>query len=231
MGINFLKFGNNYQQTVQKSSVQNPASFRAKFNTGILNKDIVSFSGLWDNRGYYPYTDKTTQVSMHHDLNGYNSDIRYTLNRLNKGIAPSEEDAWLLNAIDKIDAEFENLPPLEDDFVFYRGRSRHPVIERFNIDFPIIENAKEGDIIVPDNGYSYGAFKKELAACWADGYNTDNMMYEIHVPQGAKVSRNLEHGGEVIFPRSSKYRLISKEKDSRGVLNVVLEYILPEENK
>ena len=52
-------------------------------------------------------------------------------------------------------------------------------------------------------------------------------MMEIHVPKGAKVSRNMEYGGGVIFQRGAEYRLISKEKDSRGVLNVVLEYILP----
>ena len=53
------------------------------------------------------------------------------------------------------------------------------------------------------------------------------MLFEIHVPEGAKISRNMEHGGEVVFPKGAEYRLISKEKDSRGVLNVVLEYILP----
>ena len=52
-------------------------------------------------------------------------------------------------------------------------------------------------------------------------------MMEIHVPKGVKISRNMEHGGEVVFPKGVEYRLISKEKDSRGVLNVVLEYILP----
>ena len=121
----------------------------------------------------------------------------------------------------------KKLPPLEDDFVFYRGRSKHPVIKRFNEDFHIIEAANIGDIVVPDKAYSYGTFKKELAEHWSGGLDK-NMMHEIHVPKGAKVSRNMEHGGEVVFPRGAEYRLISKEKDEKGFLNVVLEYILPE---
>ncbi len=130
--------------------------------------------------------------------------------------------------IDEFDADFAKLPPLEDNFVFYRGRFLHPIAESFNKDFKIIENAKPGDVVVPDKAYSYGAFKKDLAEHWTNSYDKGGMMMEIHVPKGAKISRNMEHGGEVVFPRGAEYRLISKEKDNRGILNVVLEYILPE---
>lgn len=227
----------NFLRNIQKQAkvpvlhcanpLKSPNNYR--FNTGVLKTDTVSFTGKfnYDNERHYPYTDDFTQVSMHHDINRSNSDIRYILTRLEKGLPLEKYDKWTLEYISEIDKEFENLPPLEDDFVFYRGRGKNSLIKRFNQDFDVIENAKEGDTIIPDKGYSYGAFKKELAENWSNSVN-DNMMLEIHVPKGAKVSRNGEHGGEVVFPRGAEYKLISKEKDRFGTLNVVLEYILPE---
>ena len=209
----------------KKACTQNIADAAPKFNTGVLEKDTVNFSQSVK-KALYPFTDSTTQVPKHHKINGYNSNIRYALNRLEKGQPLDEEDKWALNVAEKLDESFQKLPLLEDDFVFYRGRSEHPVIKRFNEDFHIIEAANTGDIVVPDKAYSYGAFKKEIAEHWSGGLDK-NMMFEIHVPKGVKISRNMEHGGEVVFPKGAEYRLISKEKDSRGVLNVVLEYILP----
>ena len=206
----------------KKVGVQSAAVSAPKFNTGILDKDTVSFSKNVK-KAIYPFTDKTTQVPQHHQINGYNNSIRYAINSVEKGKPLDEEDKWALNLVKKLDEAFKNLPPLEDDFIFYRGRAFNFMTDRFNQDFKVIDGAKAGDIIVPDKAYSYGAFKKELADNWSR-----DMMMEIHVPKGAKVSRNMEHGGEVVFPRGAEYRLISKEKDNKGVLQVVLEYILPE---
>ena len=52
------------------------------------------------------------------------------------------------------------------------------------------------------------------------------MMFKIKLPKGAKVSRNLEHGGEVVIPRNAEYRLISKTTNGDHT-EVELEYILP----
>lgn len=223
MGINLTKLtqGANagLQALSEKTGVQN-FSGAAKFNTGILDKDTVSFSHTVKK---LPFCDKTTQAEKHHDINSYNCQIRDVLNKIANGKELKKHEEFYLELINEIDAQFAKLPPLEDDFVFWRGRALNFGIERFNKDFRAIEAAKVGDIIVPDKAYSYGAFKKELADNWGC-----DMMMEIHVPKGAKVSRNMEHGGEVVFPRGAEYRLISKEKDEKGFLNVVLEYILPE---
>ena len=54
-------------------------------------------------------------------------------------------------------------------------------------------------------------------------------MYKIRIPKGAKVSRNLEHGGEVVMPRNAQYRIISKTTyDYR--IEVELENILPKKD-
>lgn len=50
------------------------------------------------------------------------------------------------------------------------------------------------------------------------------MMFKIKLPKGAKVSRNLEHGGEVVMPRNAEYRLLSKSTNGNHT-EVELEYI------
>ena len=49
------------------------------------------------------------------------------------------------------------------------------------------------------------------------------------IPKGARVSRNMEHGGEILMPRGAEYRLISKQLRPDGKTDVTLEYILPKQ--
>ncbi|MBS6552809.1 MAG: hypothetical protein KH321_02585 [Clostridium sp.] len=167
---------------------------------------------------------KGSAVEMHHEIHGANCHIR-------SDIAENGKPVVMKKIVDKMDADFSNLTPTNEAFTVYRGRSKHPVANSLNTDFNIIENAKIGDIITPDTGYPYAAFHRKLAECWGGtGANCGKgtMMMEIRVPKGAKLSCNLEHGGEAIFPRSSQFKLISKGKDPEGIMNVVLEYILPQ---
>jgi len=206
----------------QKTGVQNVLGAKANFNTGALEKDTVSFSKAAADK-LKAAAAQITEVPEHHNLNGINCNIRSILEKVEEGRPLHRFETCYLSRIDEIDESFEKLAPLDRDIVCYRGRGKNILASSFNRDFDVIEAAKAGDIIVPDRAYSYAAADKEVARNWAV-----NMMYEIRVPKGAKVSRNKEHGGEVIFPRGAKYRLISKEKDKFGILNVVLEYILPE---
>ena len=190
---------------------------------------------------FKPTFAENTQVSMHHDINGYNSKVRETVEARTNGIKGlGEEDVEDIVAAEKymakIDKEFTKLPPLEKDCIVYRGRTENPVIKRFNKDFEIMDKAKVGDVIVPDTGYSYTAFNRSMAENWGgegarsyneDGSLTRNIMYEIHLPKGAKVSRNGEHGGEVVMPRGAQYIIKDKKVDKEGCMEVVLEYILP----
>lgn len=36
------------------------------------------------------------------------------------------------------------------------------------------------------------------------------MLIEYRIPKGSQISSNMEHGGEVVFPALSKFKLISK---------------------
>ena len=104
-------------------------------------------------------------------------------------------------------------------------------LKRLNADFEIMDTAKVGDVVVPDTAYSYTAFSRQLAEGW--GTHSDcarSIMYEIHLPKGAKVSRNLEHGGEVVMPRGAQYKVVDKKVHDNGDIEAVLEYILPKTN-
>lgn len=189
---------------------------------------------------YVPTVSENSAVSMHHSINGENPRIRAAI--ADQAINPSELNEYQLNNIKnmkkhiaEIDREFAQLPPLEKDCIVYRGRAEHPIIDAYNADFKIIENAKAGDLVIPDIGYSYTGFHYDLANGWCQGgrmLDTNNkplrtMMYQINLPKGAKVSRNLEHGGEIIMPRGAQYKVLDKKVAANGDIEVVLEYILP----
>ncbi len=165
---------------------------------------------------FEPNVFNGSAVEMHHNITGYNTEIRREV-ELNQ----------ISTRTKGIDNAFEKLHPLEKDCVVYRGRGGNPTFEEANIDFKIIDEAKLGDVVVPDKSYSYTAFHRKMADNWCSDYGKGMMMYEIIVPKGAKVSRNLEHTGEMIMPRGAKYKLISKDIDPEGVINVKMEYILP----
>lgn len=197
---------------------------------------------------YIPAVFEGSAIPMHHNINGVNNSIRKFIEYKKTGIIPykdKEDITWFLGEIKtgekvtaKIDEAFKNLPPLEKDCIVYRGRAENPIslCKEFNKDFEIIDKAKVGDIIVPDTAYSYCAFKKSLANCWggtgarcfaAPGESNRIMMMTIRLPKGAKVSRNLEHGGEVVMPRGAQYRIVSKNIKENGDIDILLEYVLP----
>lgn len=180
-----------------------------------------------------PAVFEGSQVTMHHGLNGMNSRCRDAYNAATSNKAIDADDMFdvirgLPNML-RIDKEFAQLPPLEKNCIVYRGRFEHPIIKRFNKDFPIIDNARIGDIIIPDTGYSYTGFTEELASHWSSPCGGRTMMFKIKLPKGAKVSRNLEHGGEVVMPRNAEYRLLSKTTNGNHT-EVELEYILPKKD-
>jgi len=182
----------------------------------------------------YPITSEATQVKRHHQIHGSNHLYRRYSGKL-EGHGKTEreftKDEWAkLSDKDKdlaynnstykgmlnIDREFNTLPPLEKDCIFYRG-----VLKK---DIPTLINGKIGEIVVPDKAYAYTAFDRTLASGFSDG-----TMLTIHTPKGAKISRNLEHGGEALFPRNAQYKLLSKGQTPDGNWRIELEYILPKE--
>ena len=201
-----------------------------------LQRDTVQISAStkrWAKplQEYIPVMPKDTkgvEIPFHHDVNADNTSIRAVLDGIKLNSLTNRDRIQLPYIIQDIydyDKAFSKLTPLEKDCVVYRGRTLSSS-ERFNRDFGIIKNAKNGDIIIPDTGYSYTGFTKNLAYNWSNSYNSETMMYTIRLPKGAKVSRNLEHGGEILMPRGAEYKLISKTQKGNHT-DVVLEYILP----
>ena len=194
---------------------------KAKQLTKVITKPAIQTT---------PAVFEGSQVSMHHGLNGINPMCREAYKAATSNKAIDADDMFdVIHGLPKmlkIDKEFAKLPPLDKECIVWRGRFEHPVIERFNQDFKIIDNAKIGDVIIPDTGYSYTGFTKELASHWSSSCGGRTMMFKIKLPKDAKVSRNLEHGGEVVIPRNAEYRLLSKTTNGDHT-EVELEYILP----
>ena len=218
-----------------------------------LKADVVELSAAAASRWaknaeeYIPAVFEGSALPMHHKISGINMSVRDFIQYKKTGIIPYENKGdieWFMGqiktgekSIAEIDKAFHKLPPLEKDCIVYRGRAENPIFKENNVDFEIIDKAKVGDIIIPDTAYSYCAFKKSLANYWggprarmcsvSDDSPNRIMMMTIRIPKGAKVSRNLEHGGEIIMPRSAEYKVISKEIKNNDI-ETTLEYILPQ---
>lgn len=208
-----------------------------------IQSDVVEFSASatrWTKPAeeYIPAITREAKglaVPMHHDLNGDNLRIRSLIKGINTNSLSDTDKFYLkhgLREMYKTDKAFSKLIPTEKDIIGYRGRTEHPFIPRFNEDFEVINKAKVGDIIVPDEAYGYLGTKRGLADNWCCRNNSENLqtiMYTIRIPKGAKVSRNLEHGGEIVMQRGAKYKIISKEVHGKHT-EITLEYILPEKD-
>jgi hypothetical protein len=111
--------------------------------------------------------------------------------------------------IDELDKKWKKLPPLEKDYTFWRNVNKTQAA--------VFANAKTGDIVVPDEGYLYAAFHRQLA----DSYCEGSVSCEIRVPKGTKISADTTGA---FMPRGAQYKLISQKTDPLGQLNVMLEY-------
>lgn len=208
----------------------------------------------WQNpqTDYTPRVFEGTEAPSHHYINGYNSAIRDCFEKIStldnfhffKNMRFMSKKKFLkifqhhidngiiqrrIKTAFRIDKEFAQLPPLEKDCIVYRGRFKPKWdFSSRNADFNIIKKAKTGDIIIPDRAYSYCAFNRSFAETWGkqNKLGCETIMYTIRIPKGAKVSRNLEHGGEIVMPRNAQYKVISKNKKNNHT-EIVLEYQLP----
>ncbi|MBD5402044.1 hypothetical protein HDR58_04515 [bacterium] len=194
-----------------------------------LESDVVQLSqqaNRWNKHPneYIPNCNlPNSQIASHHMIDGKNSSIR-DVGDLKKGLIDECEMLGGYQAI-KVDKEFAQLAPLEKDCIGYRivGRQNNPYKD---IPFRVIDNAKVGDTVILDEGCAYAFQQENLISL--NNYNLQNPMLEIiRIPKGARVSRNMEHGGEILMPRGAEYKLISKDKTSDGKIKVVLEYLLP----
>lgn len=205
-----------------------PAELKGLSFAPELNMDTVSLNlstqrwlrALKNN----PDVSPGSYVAMHHWLEGKNLGIRATIKNIETGRVLKQHHLLTLQDILLCDEAFNKLPSLASDCVVYRARR---LGGRADVDFDIVKNADVGDVIVPDKGYSYTGFTRSIAEHWAPYDRSKGMMYIIRLPKGCKVSRNLEHGGEVVMPRGAEYRVISKHTNYDGTLEVTMEYIPP----
>lgn len=176
-----------------------------------------------------PYCEEgKTMVEGHHNFHAINSSYNETLESRLKDIESIKDKNpkfydFLITQFDEqtknlleTNVKFTKLTPQPRDCVAYRGTCRR--IGEARQDFDVIDSAKIGDIITPTRGFAYGAHRKfgtfpylGSPFDYKGNLTFEPMLIEYRIPKGAKVSSNMEHGGEVVFPGLSKYKLLSKE--------------------
>ncbi len=156
-------------------------------------------------------------VLEHHNAYKVNGILRYGSGR---------EDT--LTAI--LDEGFRTAPPLEEGEVVYRAVCGSTEDGSINFINKIVDS-KIGDTFT-DKGYSYSSFYRGAAqSCngtWDMG--TPEIIMTINVPKGAKVSNgiNRTEQAEMLFPRNSEFRIVSKEKkENSNVWYITVEYVIP----
>lgn len=232
--------------------------YTSKLKTDTFVKKIETW---FDPVGHVaPYAKRgKTEVVGHHDFNASNSNktieelMRFFMKnhpnasqeQIQKALIRKQKRIASDN-LGKIDCNrsFLSLEPQPYNSVAFRGRQRR-IGEQLGSDFDIIEKAQVGDEIVPNSGFAYAAHHKFGAHQymgtpfdWNGNIKFEPMLIEYRIPKGSQISSNMEHGGEVVFPALSKYKLVSKETrlieelDTLGnavgsypYKHVVLEYI------
>lgn len=204
-----------------------------------------------------PYASKGTMVEGHHNFHSRNSLLNETKEMLLEDIACFKDtdpngyemclkryDYMTKRLLEK-NVKFTTLTPQPRDCVAYRGANRR--IGATRQDYDTINSAKIGDIITPTRGYAYAShYKFDTYQYMGSPYSAfdgsvkfEPMLIEYRIPKGSQISSNTEHGGEVVFPALSKYKLLSREEKliekldhltgqpigSYPYKHVVLEYI------
>ena len=202
-----------YQKYIQLSDSEIQKLYRQKLVNpeGISELEFRILEGNHDLRfDTEPLTSNATVIDEHGAVNSFNNRVR---DFVEGGMKDADEIKYLKPRMDRIDKSMTNLPPLEKDCVFYRG-----ICDKY---IECIINGKVGDVVIPDEGYAYAGFHRELASRFGQ------TVLVIRTPKGAKVSRCSANGGEVLFPRGAQYRILSKNKSPNGDNIIELEYILP----
>ena len=191
----------------------------------------------WGNpmQDYIPsFTGASQKSPLHHSINGRGDQIRRAFVNIKSGnptkIQLSNIENYLPVA-QRIDESLSKMPPLEKDCIVYRGILKNSEKAKTSEIFRIFDDCKPGDVIPPDSGYSYCAFHQRKTYGFGgiplEGKRT--VSQTIRLPKGAKVSRSLEHDGEVLMPRDAEYKVISKTVNGNHT-EVTLEYILPKKD-
>ena len=167
-------------------------------------------------------------VSLHGELNGINHFFITGANPelmgkefMSTGLTPKE-------MISMADIEFKRLKPTEEPIKAFRCIGEKP---DFFSEYKLYQkrlNIKKGDTI---NMREYAYATSDIN--YARGYLTNDrgILYEIEIPEGARVSlKGTGINNEIVFPRSSKFECIETKKikgEDEDYLYVKLRYKLP----
>ncbi|MBR1618002.1 hypothetical protein IJ670_07620, partial [bacterium] len=138
----------------------------------------------------------------------------------------SELPDYVRMQVELADENWANLKPSKWTQTLYRGETPYKGANGWD-HYNYIKNLNVGETIT-DKGFMYASHDAILEAYSSGGVFTSRgsecIQYTIEVPQGANL---LDCISEVIFPRKSQFKIISKNIQDNGVINIIMEYILP----
>ncbi len=144
--------------------------------------------------------------------------------------APKDLMEKTVNYVNKLDLQIQSLPPLKEDLILYRGLIDSPFGDT-NKFFRHFVNAKVGDIIIPDEAYTFLALKKSVAqrygssAVFNPETGNNSIFCTVKVHKGSKISFTNRYDGEGLLPRRAQYKVLEKMTDNNGNIDISLEYI------
>lgn len=234
LAFNFMverggKLAKSFLCTKPQKTVTNTIGL--KFNPELKADTLVKKIETWADPTEHvtPYIKEgETMVKGHHSFHGANDFYNQSFEQLLKEIKPFKDadPVFYKESIDfynkmtkrllNRNSEFTKVLRQPRNCTAYRGVVRN--IGETRQDFDVINAANIGDTIVPTRGFAYAAHHKfgtfqyigSPYDCLGN-IKYEPMLIEYRIPKGAQVSSNMEHGGEVVFPALSKYKLLSKE--------------------
>ncbi len=241
MQINIVPFNKILVKQINCTNVQNLS----------MQGDSVSFSGkVKNNSGKIPFRLRSKYQDDFHSsaLNLY---MRKYLDLKNQGLTGEEflqafvgdkklsekEKAEVKITIDvigknieKLDSSFEEIIPSLKSATYYRGifnPEQKKVID-------IVKNAKVGDIIQPDFGYSFLSPNRKEAELYSRSTRgfcspDTSVLMKVNVPKGVPIARDLGFkttlfGNNIVLPRGVRYRVLDNKIENNKNY-ITLEYL------
>lgn len=215
----------------------NMTSFKSNSNENKKTEIIEGQSYLTKMKNKYGYDDCYKKISFNYYLPKnftcetfinpnylgaiYNTNARYADTCLRDGdmekLTDINNESYrhlsdsVIETINAVDYAFENMPGLEEDVMVYRTLA--------GCELPIeVQNAEEGDIIIPDAGYAQvglyeGFCQKYMPLNDNDQYGYRPTLFKIKCPKGTKLSISKGTGSgynEGMLPRNAQFRVLKK---------------------
>ena len=197
-----------------KADPSDPANFKHVMNMALMAVTV----GWKPVKAAYPgITEEQIKALDAYTASAYAQLNRYLENRLPYQVS-KEQEKFLKQTADRLDALIKNSPVVDRDVTVFRGLPAQSVVARY-------PNMDPGDILRFD-AFTSTSFSGQTARSFAGG--NEGIVLQIKVPKGTKaldVEKTYEGIGvlgggfekEMILPRGLEYKITKLDKEGRVI--------------